>query len=185
MLSLSPLLLIWLSPVGEWFGRLWRRSPPGRLAQRLWDLTPAGQRRLQSMLRVVRLRLDNRSEYARSWCQGARSANARLTVEPLFERLTRLDRERTEALRTLRGRPLLASLERLAVDYEELGRDGERLCPRRSPKGPARGAGVDVAVVASDTAYAQPSPASSDSVVDWGSGGYADPGSPSSDGGPW
>lgn len=185
VLAVLLLVVIWFSPLGEQLGRLWSSSPPGKLSQWLWDQTPAGQAKLQRILRTAQLRLENRVEYARSWCRAVSSARAQPGGESVGERLKDLDRARAQIQQTLRGRALLTELERLAWAYEALGRDAERLTPRRPPKKPRAGAAYHAPAGTWDTTPAQSDTASSDSSTSWDSSVDTGSQGPSSDGGSW
>lgn len=184
LVAAALLAALWLSPAGQPLARLWRRSPPGRLAQWLWDQTPAGRGRLQRALRTVELRLENRVEYARSWCKAAAGANPREVGAAVRERTAALDRRLAEARRTLKGWALYEAYDRLAWDYQALGSDAEQLAPRpRSARGSAQAASFVAG--ASDLPSYSSSASASDSPTSWDTSSGADSGSPSSDGGSW
>lgn len=179
-------LAIWISPLGEPLGKLWRRSPPRRLAQWLWDQTPSGRQSLERALRITRQRLDDRVEYARAAYKGAREPAGLAPGETLPARLKGLDRERETLLQTRRGRALLDEMDRLAWAYQALGRDAEGLHPPKPPakrrKGKASGGAYLVAGSSDSTASSSTSGSDSSS---WDYGSSSDAGGPSSDGGSW
>jgi hypothetical protein len=177
-----------ISPLGEWLARRWRRSPPGRLARWLADQTPAGRRRLQSITRSTRQRLDDRVEYARGWCNAAASGPRRDEGAPLKDRLAQLDKERTALLKAgTEGRRLVEAMDRLAWAYERLGHEAARLAPPAPIKNNRRrAAAASSAAAAASSAFdsAPPATTPSDTSTSWDSPSPGES-SPSSDGGPW
>lgn len=189
VLGAFALAAVAVSPLGERLGGWWRRSPPGRLARWLGDRTPSGRRRLERIVRTTQLRLEDRVEYARSWCRAAAAGPRRGEAEPLMGRLKDLDHERGALSRAgLEGRALEAAMDRLAWAYEALGHEAARLAPaepaRKSRRGRGAASSAFIAGAATDGASGAGSPSSSDSSSGWDGGGGVDSG-PSSDGGSW
>ncbi len=183
------LIVLAISPLGVRLGRWWRSSPPGRLVQWLRDQTPAGQRRLSRIIQATRLRMDDRADYARSWCRAARASAQREAVEALTARLNALDQQRralTSSAQT--GRSLQAEMDQLAVAYERLGSDAARLAPAQPQPGSKRkqraSASSPFIADSSSTTPGTRDASTSDHAADWDSGSFTDSG-PSSDGGPW
>lgn len=186
-LALSVVALLVAILMGRLLGDWWRRSPPGRLAQWLGDQTPRGRRKLAQRLKATQQRLEQRAEYARSWCRAIGRAKGNDSAAPLLERLKQLDQERA-ALRQadLQGRARERATEQLSGAYEQLGHAAARLVP--SPPQPARPRRARAApgghAISSGFVDAS-SYTTSDSSPAWDSGSSNDTGSPSSDGGAW
>jgi hypothetical protein len=184
------LVVLALSPLGARLGRWWRRSPPGRLAQRLGDQTPSGRRRLERSVRTARWRLEDRAAYARSWCRGAAAGPQAAEAAPLQARLQDLDQERAALAQAEgQGRTLLEAMDRLTWAYTLLGHEAARLTPAR-PQPKARpgkkraSAGRAFSAGASAPTDSTRSAPHSDSASTWDGGSAGDSG-PSSDGGSW
>jgi uncharacterized membrane protein YgcG len=180
------LAVLALSPLGEWLGHRWRRTPPGRLTRWLGDQTPPGRRRLGRIIRTTRLRMEDRATFARSWCKAAASGPQGVEAAALMARLRALDQERA-ALSTgaRQDRALEEALDRLARAYEALGHDASRLAPARPrPKAGGKKAAGSAFTAAPATTSGAIDPSPSDSPSTGDSGGSSDSG-PSSDGGSW
>lgn len=178
-----------ISPLGAGLGRWWRRSPPGLAARWLGDRTPAGRRRLERIVRTTRLRLDDRVEFARSWCRPLAAAPRSDQAAALLERLKALDAERAALDRGgASGRRLEEAMDRLARAYEALGHEASRLAPARPPaksrrRQPAPGPALIGEAPASAGGAAAPASDSGASL--WDGGGSSSDSGPSSDGGTW
>jgi uncharacterized membrane protein YgcG len=184
-LSVVALLVVILMrrPLSDW----WRRSPPGRLAQWWGDQTPRGQQKLAQRLKATQQRLEQRAEYARSWCRAVSRDKGDDSAAPLLERLKQLDQERAALGQAdLQGRDRERATDQLAWAYEQLGHTAARLVP--SPPQPVRprqkrAAQVDPVLGAGfvdSSSYT-----ASDNSPSGASGSGGDTGGPSSDGGAW
>jgi uncharacterized membrane protein YgcG len=175
--------ILFRAPLGDW----WRRSPPGRLTQWLGDQTPFGRRRLEQRLKGTQRRLEQRAEYARSWCQAVATRKDNASAAPLLAQLAQLDHERAALQHAkLQDRARERATDQLAWAYERLGSTAARLLP--SPPLPARSRRTRsrTSEHTATTSFVDPNLYSaSDSSSTWDSGSSSDTSGPSSDGGSW
>jgi hypothetical protein len=183
-LAAGTVAVIGRSPLGPWLGKRWRGSAPEQLLQSLWGRTPWGRARLLRILKIVLLRVEDRAEFARSWCQKASSTNRRDVGGPLMARLRALDHERARLQKAPADHTQLAGLEQLANDYTSLGWDAERVCPKPPARQARAGAAAGAAAVAG-AAASQSDSSPGDSPSDWGNLGASETSGPSRDGGDW